>query len=125
MIHPVRSPLAALLAAALFLVAGAERAFSYAACPHHGMAAPAGRAGHATHDHDAPPSGDHSGPCSCLGACQTAGAGVLPSARSLQVAAPGAVTRAAGPTVEIVALPGREPHTLPFATAPPAPLADH
>jgi hypothetical protein len=109
---------AAILFAALFLLAGAERAFSYANCPHHGLPSQGADPAHAGHNEHSAPA-DHSGPCTCLGQCQTSG--------GVPVPAPGTVELAvATPSTQLGAVPAQgaprlplAPHTLPFATAPP------
>ncbi|HEU5260651.1 MAG TPA: hypothetical protein VFU41_04400 [Gemmatimonadales bacterium] len=109
---------AAVLAAALFLLAGAERAFSYAHCPHHGVPTKGADPAHAGH-HEDPTPADHSGPCTCLGECQAAGGGFVPATGSRNVVVTAPLTVAVASTVASAPLPRLAPHALPFATAPP------
>src|SRR5688572_30180001 len=109
---------AAVLAAALFLLAGAEGALSYAHCPHHGVPTEAGEPAHAGH-HEDPTPADHSGACTCLGECRVAGGGAVPATGSVAVAVAAPLPATPGRSVGSAPLPRLAPHTLPFATAPP------
>jgi hypothetical protein len=124
--------LTAVIWALLFLVTGAAEGFGTHVCAHHDPVLAALAAQGAGVDHAAPavhgeqhPGHDagqpaHSG-CTCIGTCQVGGALLLPTtapqaAVALVVDAP--VASHAVPLDE--RLPGRTPHTLPFAQAPPA-----
>lgn len=118
MTRPARYRFAALLLAAAFLQAGAERAFSYANCPHHGAPTEAGAAHAGHHDGSAPADHSGSGPCSCLGECQAAG-GFVPAGGSIDFVVAIPFEHAAAAPLASAPLLRLAPHTLPFATAPP------
>lgn len=118
--------LAALLVAVLFLLSGAESAFGVHQCPHHDLIVESGdvhaghdMAGHEGMGHHSDPQPDHSGPCTCQGACQMGSAAALPE---LAATAPDAATI----LVEVPTLRGGEfparhhtPFFLPYSQAPP------
>jgi len=121
----------ALLAAMVFLLSGAGEAFGLHACPlhdpasaAHGHAGPEGAeaAGTSAHEHhgtsDAPEEAGH-GPCTCKGACPTAG----PGAVAVYTTVGFAVRIVAAPSVVVssadLALPGITAFLVPNAQAPP------
>jgi hypothetical protein len=125
--RPLRTRLAALAAAALFLLSGAGDLLGAHPCAHHegiGHEAPAADAEHAhghEHDtHEAPAEPDHEGePCSCPGTCASAAGMALPGAPTVAFTAP-AVAHAVPAPADAARLPGRLlPHVLPYALAPP------
>lgn len=65
-------------------------------------------------------SGEHSGPCTCLGDCHPAAATPLASeSPALVLAATVTIATAHRPTTLASILPVAQAHVLPFATAPP------
>ena len=129
-----RSPLDrlfALLLAVLFLGSTAGDGFGLDPCPHHAAPAHAsaalhGEAGnaHSAHTHDAAPSpadapADHSGACTCIGACE-AGTGAALSAPPLAAVRAHFVVHSPDhrATASSVA-PRLLPYFLPYALAPP------
>jgi len=91
-------------------------------CPLHDVptapAAAAHTAGHASHD--APKSHEH---CTCPQACCPTGVGVALPAVSLRWTPGVAPVATTAPAVHREVLRGATPHLLPFALAPPQPLA--
>ena len=133
-----RSVIGFVLAAA-FVVARAEEATGALHCPHHdavpggAVAAADGPAGHGAphHGEDAAAAGlgdahpghgadaEH-GVCTCMGACQTATAVSLPtpSIAVVLLRVPQAPVRPL-PDVPLPVRAVAQPHTIPYATAPP------
>src|SRR6266850_1014421 len=89
-------------------------------CPLHDVpTAPAAtHAGHASHN--APKSHEH---CSCPQACCPVGVGVALPGTSFRWTAASAPLATAAPVLYSVVLPRAPRHLLPFALAPPQPLA--
>ena len=128
---PLRTRLAALLVAMLFLLSGAGDVLGAHPCPHHAaIGAPAhadaqaahGEHGHAAHDPApaAPEGHDGHAACTCAGVCPL-GTGPAPLAApaTLHLAILVATAAPAAP-LDDPELPGRlVPHFLPFAQAPP------
>ena len=127
--------LTAVVWALLFLLTGAAEGFGSHVCAHHdpqlaAFAAQAGQSdaahaahatavavGHAEQQAEQPTDAG----CTCIGACQVGGAVLLPQvafgvATLLAPSAPMSARVAAHDE----RLPGRTPHTLPYAQAPPA-----
>ncbi|MBV9774681.1 MAG: hypothetical protein JO040_12065 [Gemmatimonadetes bacterium] len=118
----------------MFLLLGSGEGFGRPHCPHHDgisvvhvpASAPAGAAmdmgghGHdmSAHHGQAPSHAEH-GACTCVGACMGGGATPLPAEAPVFVAswAPPRVRSEMPEAAEH--LPGRTPHVLPFAQAPP------
>lgn len=111
-----------------FTAAAAAAPLHALRCPHHqaahGIEAGEGAAGHDSPAHaadagdQASESGDHSGPCRCLGACRGAGAEVL-AAPSVRPVEPPQVAPAHGAPRVDSPRPVRPAFFLPYAQAPP------
>jgi hypothetical protein len=120
---PLWHRLATAFLAALFLAAGAERAFGLAHCAHHDATFPAPAStpagDHAAHGDHSDGDGQGAGPCTCVGTCQllVAQAGPHGSATSIPAPPPEwrAGTAAAGDPRPALTLT-----LLPYSTAPPA-----
>lgn len=126
----------AVVAAALILFGNARGMFGALACPRHDGPSGATHGQHAEHaaqtpaaphqHHDAaaqaetpPADTEQGGPCTCLDHCQACQFAVLAVAPAA-IAETSVLLTSRISSPPAARLPGRAPHQLPFATAPPA-----
>jgi hypothetical protein len=113
--------------AVLFLFAGARESVAHSWCPHHDgpqashpEQAADEHAHHSGDQQDTPAhSGDHEG-CTCLGTCQPGSYAPLLGSEPEYTLASAFWTHTVVHVPALTGLPGRVPHTLPYAQAPPA-----